>query len=185
MKHNGYRSQPLPLSLLAGLLMSVSSSQAYVSGSLGRNSTGKIEIEFEIVRGATASQPLGLASGKGRGFPEGSPARPRWLVQAEELSGGEEFDLCLPPMYEGGRLSLVDTKSRQGVGGKERGKNQSESKSNQFALKQKTSPEDDATSICGDGMMLQISLEPDSKGNGPSTDPVDEVEMVTMIISPE
>jgi hypothetical protein len=186
MTNQGYKPHLAPACLVLGFLLIGSPTQAYINGNLDRKSTSTVTIEFQIVRGAIVSQPPGLATGKGRGFPEGSPARPRWLVQAEALSGVAEFDICLPQMYEGSQLSLLSVQGNRGIGNQPNANSQAAVSTNQYALKLAGPPEQSDSSACGQaGQTLVISLEPDNPESDVPRKGLYKVNLIKMIISPE
>jgi hypothetical protein len=166
--------------LLVILLLIGSPSQAYVNGKLEKTSTGRITINLEILREAIVSQPPGLASGKGKGFAEDSPARPKWLVQQEELSGGIAFGLCLPEMYEASQVSLLNAS-----GNGNSGSGKASAKGNTYSLKLDGTSTANALSACSKGKMLQIVLENETEGVESKSELPDMMELVTMIIKPE
>jgi hypothetical protein len=165
---------------LVMLLLIGSPTQAYVNGKLEKKSSGRVTISLEVVRGAIVSQPHGLASGKGRGFPEGSPARPRWLVQQEALSGGVAFGLCLPEIFEDSQVSLLSANTKANGG-----RSSSSVKDRVYSLKLDNPSEANSLNACGEGKMLQIVLESENKEVESLSKVPDMVELVTMIIKPE
>jgi hypothetical protein len=182
----GYKPHLAPSCLLLSLLLIGAPAQAYINGNLDKKSSARITIEFQIVRGAIVSQPPGLASGKGLGVPAGAPARPRWLVQAEALTGVAEFDLCLPQMYEGSQLSLLSLQGNRGIGNQGNATSQAAVSTNQYALKLAGSPERSNASACGqEGQTLVISLEPDNPDSEVPRKGLYKVNLIKMIISPE
>jgi hypothetical protein len=162
------------------LLLIGSPSQAYVNVKLEKKASGRITINFEILRGAIVSQPPGLASGKGKGFLEDSPAKPRWLVQQEALSGGVEFGLCLPEMFKVSQVSLLNASAIVNAGS-----GSTSEKDSAYSLKVDNPSEVKSLNSCGKGKMFQIALENENKEVEPLSEVPGMVELVTMIIKPE
>ncbi len=185
MKFHGPTQQIARATLLFGLALTGSPTQAEIDGALDKRSIANLAIEFEIVRGAIVRQPPSLALNKGLKFLEGSPARPKWLLQGQELSGDKEFHLCLPSMYAGSQLSLLAAQASKANGNPDRGNNPLSNQSNDYALAQASPRKPNANDPCGKEPTLQVSIESKVTEKLSRTPPRKNLDTVTMIISPE
>ena len=187
MKFHGPTQQIARATLLFGLALTGSPTQAEIDGALDKRSIANLAIEFEIVRGAIVRQPPGLDLNKGAGLPEGSSARPKWLLQGQALAADTEFHLCLPPMYVGSQLSLMDSQGSKvdGNGNRDRGKNPFSKPANDYTLAQTNPRKTNTRDPCGKEPTLQVSIESKATEKLSGTLPRKHLDTVTMIISPE
>ena len=185
MKFHGPTQQIARATLLFGLALTGSPTQAEIDGALDKRSIANLAIEFEIVRGAIVRLPPGLGLNKGAGLPEESSARPKWLLQGQALAADTEFHLCLPPMYVGSQLSLMDSQGSKVDGNPDRGNNPLSNQSNDYALAQASPRKPNANDPCGKEPTLQVSIESKVTEKLSRTPPRKNLDTVTMIISPE
>jgi len=185
MKIHGPVVQVTRSTLLLGLALMGTLTQAEINGDLDKRSIASLGIEFEILRGAIVRQPPGLALNKGAGFPEGSPARPKWLLKAQEPSGDTAFHLCLPPMYAGSQLSLLDSPGPKANGNQNRSNNPLGNQTNNYALAETRPLKTTTNDPCGNDQMLQLTVESKHSEKLSRTPERKSLDTVTMIISPE
>ena len=171
--------------LLLGLALTAAPTQAEIDGDLGKRSIANLGIEFEIVRGAVVRQPPGLALNKGASFLEGSPARPKWFLQGQELPADTKFQLCLPSMFAGSQLSLLDSQASKTNDNLDRGKKPLGNQNNDYALVQSSPHTPNPNDLCGKQPTLQVSIESKITEKLSRNPPRKNLDTVTMIISPE
>ncbi|MFT6876497.1 MAG: hypothetical protein ACI9B8_000253 [Sulfitobacter sp.] len=169
-------------------LLFVSPCYALIDGELDNRSEGKVSIQLTILRGATVDSPIGLTRGNGKGPPEHSPAKPRWLVQNADPGEQTQFSVCLPSIYEGGEIVLVSApndKKLTASNNKQAGAPPKESTNNgNSSFTVDTASSTEGENYCrGNGKKLDIAMP--SQDLNTLVPGSTEVSVITMLITPE